>query len=190
MTVLKQILKNPTNAEEKVTSQVAEDLHNKLFKAYTSKQKGVPKELSTSVTGRIPVRTNRYDRCFTDIYQDLPKHGYLKLFKRMLSYSDLRMMFQTDYLGAINQIKFQRLVYAGTIDSFSDYKFANFGNVVYGLNLQHSTKKKNQDYQQINYPNRYGLTRIMAWKHGAGPKNHLSIITREHSLQIKEGRDK
>jgi UDP-galactopyranose mutase len=75
-----------TNSEEKIVSQVGEDLFEKFFKHYTKKQWGIEAhDLSPSVLGRIPVRTNTDDRYFTDKYQFMPKDGYTKMFERMLS---------------------------------------------------------------------------------------------------------
>ena len=43
-----------------------------------------PSELDASVTARIPTRTNKDDRYFTDTYQAMPLHGYTKMFENML----------------------------------------------------------------------------------------------------------
>src|SRR4051794_13655926 len=54
-------------SEDVVVSRVGRDLYEKMFRGYTRKQWGLdPSELDASVTSRIPVRTNRDDRYFTD----------------------------------------------------------------------------------------------------------------------------
>src|SRR5262245_18472163 len=64
------------NSEDVVVSRVGRDLYEKLFRGYTRKQWGLdPSELSSTVAGRIPVRTNRDDRWFTDAHQALPADG-------------------------------------------------------------------------------------------------------------------
>ncbi|HVI80982.1 MAG TPA: NAD(P)-binding protein, partial [Candidatus Acidoferrum sp.] len=60
-------------SEDVVVSKVGRDLYEKLFRNYTRKQWGKdPSELDSLVTARIPVRTNRDDRYFTDRFQAMP----------------------------------------------------------------------------------------------------------------------
>jgi len=184
-------IQNPANSEEMITSQVGTELFNKFFKGYTVKQWGIePKDLAASVTGRIPVRTNRDDRYFTDTYQALPQQGYTEMFKKMLSHPNISIMLQTDYLEIIEEIKFNHLIYTGPIDTFFNHKF---GKLPYrSLRFEHQTlnQEKYQEYQQINYPNEYDFTRIVEWKHATGQKSHLTTISREYSLAATDGMEK
>jgi UDP-galactopyranose mutase len=184
-------IQNPANSEEMITSQVGVDLFNKFFKGYTVKQWAIePKDLAASVTGRIPVRTNRDDRYFTDTYQGVPKHGYTELFKKMLSHPNISVMLQTDYRDAMQEVKFKKMIYTGPIDTFFDHKF---GKLPYrSLRFEHETlnQEKYQDYQQINYPNEYDFTRIVEWKHATGQRSHLTTISREYSLAATDGMEK
>jgi UDP-galactopyranose mutase len=188
---LKIPIKHPSNSEEMITSQVGDELFNKFFKGYTIKQWGIePKDLAASVTGRIPVRTNRDDRYFTDTYQGLPKLGYTEMFKKMLSHPNISIMLQTDYREIINEIKFKKMIYTGPIDSFFNYKF---GKLPYrSLRFEHETfnQEKYQDFQQVNYPNEYDFTRIVEWKHATGQDSKVTTISREYSLAAEEGMEK
>ena len=57
-------------SEDAVVSKVGRDLYNKFFRGYTRKHWGLDaSELDASVTSRMPTRTNRDDRYFTDTYQ-------------------------------------------------------------------------------------------------------------------------
>lgn len=184
---VKVFIQNPRNSEEMVISQVGEDLYKKFFKGYTLKQWEIdPKDLAASVTARIPTRTNRDDRYFTDTYQGIPKHGYTEMFNKMLSHPNISIMLQTDYKSIIDEIKFATLIYTGPIDSFFDYKF---GKLPYrSLRFEHETfpQESYQSHQQINFPNDYDFTRIVEWKHATGQKSNLTTITREYSL-LAEG---
>jgi UDP-galactopyranose mutase len=176
-------INNPANSEEMVISQVGEELYNKFFKGYTLKQWDIhPKDLAASVTARIPVRTNRDDRYFTDTYQGIPKEGYTAMFEKMLNHPNISVLLQTDYREVMNEIPYNKMVYTGPIDSFFDYKF---GKLPYrSLRFEHETLNQEfyQDFQQVNYPNEYDFTRIVEWKHATGQKSHLTTITREYSL--------
>ena len=188
---VKVSINSPTNSEEMITSQVGKELFNKFFKGYTIKQWGIePKDLAASVTGRIPVRTNRDDRYFTDTYQGLPKHGYTEMFKKMLSNRNISIMLQTDYRTIIDQVRYHKMIYTGPIDSFFDYEF---GKLPYrSLRFEHETfnQEKFQDFQQINYPNEYDFTRIVEWKHATGQKSDFTTISREYSLAADKGMEK
>ncbi len=64
-------------SEDVVLSRVGRDLYEKMFRGYTRKQWGLdPSDLDAPVAARIPVRTNRDDRYFSDTYQAMPLHGY------------------------------------------------------------------------------------------------------------------
>ena len=72
-----------------VVSQVGRELYEKFFRNYTRKQWGLdPSELDAAVTARVPTRTNRDDRYFTDTYQAMPLHGYTRMFERMLDHPE------------------------------------------------------------------------------------------------------
>ena len=63
-------------SEDVIVSKIGRELYEKFFRNYTRKQWDLdPSELDASVTARVPVRTNRDDRYFTDTYQAMPKHG-------------------------------------------------------------------------------------------------------------------
>ena len=83
-------------AEDAVVSKVGRDLYKKFFRGYTRKQWGLdPSELDAQVTARIPTRTNRDDRYFTDTYQAMPLHGYTRMFERMLDHPNIKVMLNT-----------------------------------------------------------------------------------------------
>src|SRR5665213_180339 len=64
-------------SEDIVVNKVGRHLYEKFVRGYTRKQWGMdPSELDSSVLARVPVRTNRDDRYFTDMYQAMPLHGY------------------------------------------------------------------------------------------------------------------
>ena len=85
-------------AEDVVVATVGRELYEKFFRGYTRKQWGLdPSELSKSVTARIPTRTNRDDRYFTDSFQKMPLDGYTAMFERMLDHPNIEVALGTDY---------------------------------------------------------------------------------------------
>lgn len=109
-------------SEDVVVSKVGKELYEKFFKHYTRKQWDLdPSELDASVTARVPTRTNKDDRYFTDTYQAMPLHGYTQLFQHLLSHPNISIMLNTDYKDILDSIRYKSLIFTGPIDSYFDY---------------------------------------------------------------------
>jgi UDP-galactopyranose mutase len=168
-------------SEDVVVSKVGRDLYEKLFRNYTRKQWGRdPSELDAQVTARIPVRTNRDDRYFTDRFQVMPKNGYTRMFENMLDHPNITLALGVDYREVVNETQFRELIYSGPIDEFFGFRF---GELPYrSLRFQHETL--NTDYLQpvavINYPNDHAYTRITEFKHLTGQVNRRTSIVYEY----------
>lgn len=52
------------------------------------------------MTARVPTRTNRDDRYFTDTYQAKPLHGYTRMFQNMLRVQAHHRAEPRTHLGA------------------------------------------------------------------------------------------
>ncbi|MBV9085007.1 MAG: UDP-galactopyranose mutase [Acidobacteriaceae bacterium] len=165
-------------SEDVVVSKVGRDLYEKMFRNYTRKQWGKdPSELDAQVTARIPVRTNRDDRYFTDKFQFMPKHGYTRLFENMLDHPNITVELGCDYRDIIDEIDFGEIIYSGPVDEYFDYRF---GKLPYrSLHFQHETLSQEflQPVAVINYPNDHAYTRITEFKHLTGQVHrHTSIV--------------
>src|SRR5512143_2481046 len=85
-------------SEDVVVNKVGRELYEKFFRGYTRKQWGLdPSELDAQVTARVPVRTNRDDRYFTDCYQAMPKFGFTRMFEKMLDHPNIKVLLNADY---------------------------------------------------------------------------------------------
>jgi UDP-galactopyranose mutase len=188
---VKEDIPYPHNAEEMILSRVGRDLYHKFFLGYTLKQWATdPKKLDKSVAARIPIRTNRDNRYFSDTYQVMPRHGYTAMFKHMLAHKNISVLLKTDYRSIINVIPFNKLIFTGPIDSFFDWVH---GKLPYrSVRSEHETHDMEyyQPTQQINFPNEYNFTRIIEWKHATGQKHLKTTITREYPQSAMDERDK
>ena len=78
-------------SEDVVVSKIGRELYEKFFRGYTRMHWGLdPSELDAQVAARIPVRTNRDDRYFSDSYQAMPKFGFTRLFEKMLDHPNIK----------------------------------------------------------------------------------------------------
>jgi UDP-galactopyranose mutase len=167
-------------SEDVVINAVGRELYEKFFKNYTKKQWDLdPSELDASVTSRVPTRTNRDDRYFTDTFQAMPKQGYTKMFEKMLENPNIHIMLNCDYNDLKDEIKYKELVYTGPIDAFFGYRY---GKLPYrSLEFKHETHD-GEVYQPapvVNYPNEQQYTRITEFKYLTGQKHHKTAIVYE-----------
>jgi UDP-galactopyranose mutase len=180
----------PTNSEEIITSQIGPLLFDKFYKNYTRKQWGCDaRNLSATVCGRIPIRTNRDDRYCSDSFQALPKHGYHKMFARMLQHENIEVMLHTDFRDIMRNCQYDRLIYTGPIDEFYDHRF---GSLPYrSLRFEQETIETEffQPVVQVNYPNDFAFTRIVEIKHATGQKIPHTTIVREFPQSHFPGND-
>jgi UDP-galactopyranose mutase len=167
-------------SEDVVVSRVGRELYEKFFRNYTRKQWGLdPSELDASVTARVPIRTNRDDRYFTDTYQAMPKHGYTRMFENMLDHPNIHVMLNTDYRDIERIIPFKEMIYTGPVDEFFDLRF---GKLPYrSLEFKHETHDAEvyQSAPVVNYPNDYLYTRITEFKYLTGQEHRKTSIVYE-----------
>jgi UDP-galactopyranose mutase len=167
-------------SEDVVVSAVGRELYEKFFRNYTRKQWGLdPSELDASVTSRVPTRTNRDDRYFTDTYQAMPLHGYTRMFERMLNHPNIKIMLNTDYREIEKEIPYKQMVYTGPVDSYFDYCY---GKLPYrSLEFKHETHatEKYQPAPVVNYPNEHLYTRITEFKYLSGQEHSKTSIVYE-----------
>lgn len=168
-------------SEDVVVSKVGRDLYEKLFRNYTRKQWGKdPSELDALVTARIPVRTNRDDRYFTDRYQAMPKHGFTHMFENMLDHRNITIELGCDYRDVASKVKFKEVIYSGPVDEFFGFRF---GELPYrSLRFEHKTLKKEflQPVAVINYPNDHSYTRVTEFKHLTGQAHRETSVVYEY----------
>ncbi|HJQ34298.1 MAG TPA: UDP-galactopyranose mutase [Pyrinomonadaceae bacterium] len=168
-------------SEDVVVSKVGRDLYEKFFRNYTRKQWGLdPSELDASVTARVPTRTNRDDRYFTDTYQAMPKHGFTRMFERMLDHPNIKVMLNVDYREIERIVPHKELVFTGPVDEFFDYRF---GKLPYrSLEFKHETldAEVHQPAPVVNYPNDFLYTRVTEFKYLTGQEHKKTAVVYEY----------
>lgn len=173
---------NPVRtSEDVVVSRVGRDLYNKFFRGYTRKQWALdPSELDASVTARVPTRTNRDDRYFTDTYQAMPMHGYTRMFDRMLAHPRIHVMLNTDYREIVDCVPWSHMVYTGQIDDFFGHRH---GKLPYrSLDFEHVNMPtiQHQSVGTINHPNDHEYTRVTEFKHLTGQVHASTSLVYEY----------
>ncbi len=167
-------------SEDVVVNKVGRELYEKFFRNYTRKQWGVdPSELDKSVTARVPTRTNRDDRYFTDTYQAMPLYGFTRMFENLLNHPNIKVMLNTDYREIREIIPYKEMIYTGPVDEFFDCRF---GKLPYrSLEFKHETLNESihQTAPVVNYPNEHLYTRITEFKYLTGQEHSKTSIVYE-----------
>jgi UDP-galactopyranose mutase len=168
-------------SEDVIVSRVGRELYDKFFKNYTRKQWGLdPSELDAAVTARVPVRTNLDDRYFTDTYQAMPLHGYTRMFERMLTNPNIKILLNADYREVRDMIPHREVIFTGPIDEFFDYRY---GKLPYrSLEFRFETRNVEiaQEAPVINYPNENAYTRITEFKYLTGQQHSKTSLVYEY----------
>jgi len=176
-----QKVENIRTSEDVVLSKVGKELYEKFFKGYTRKQWDLdPSELDASVIARVPTRSNKDDRYFTDTYQAMPLHGYTKMFRNMLSHPNIKIMLNTDYKEIVDIIPYQRMIYTGPIDSFFDYCYGRLPYRSIEFKFDTFDKEVYQSTGTINFPNEHPYTRITEFKYLTGQIHPKTSIVYEY----------
>lgn len=175
-------VENIQTSEDVVINGIGRELYQKFFRGYTRKQWGLdPSQLDKSVTSRIPTRTNTDDRYFSDTFQQMPLHGYTKMFEKMLDHPNIKVMLNTDYREIRDEVQHDHLICCGPIDEYFDYRF---GKLPYrSLKFEHKQldQAQFQAVGTVNYPSEdVPYTRISEYKHLTGQVHPKTSITYEY----------
>ena len=168
-------------SEDVVVSKVGRELYEKFFRGYTRKQWGLdPSELDAQVTARVPTRTNIDDRYFTDTYQSMPLHGYTRMFEKMLSHPNIKILLSTDYREIRHMLPHREIVFTGPVDEYFDYRYGKLP--CRSLEFKHETLDTEQHLPVavVNYPNDQPYTRITEFKQLTGQQHTKTSVVYEY----------
>ena len=168
-------------SEDIVVSRVGRELYEKFFRNYTRKQWGLdPSELDASVAGRIPVRFDRDDRYFTDTFQAMPKHGFTRMFERLLDSKKITVRTGVQYSEVAQAYPGIKTIFTGPVDEYFDYRF---GPLPYrSLEFKHESYRQER-YQAaavVNYPNDHEYTRVTEFKYLTGQQAPNTSVVFEY----------
>lgn len=167
-------------SEDVVVSKVGRELYEKFFRGYTRKQWDLdPSDLDASVTSRVPVRTNRDCRYFTDTYQAMPLRGYTRMFENMLDHKNIFVMLNCDYREIEKHIPYAEMIYTGPVDAYFDYRYGKLPYRSLEFKFETHDRPTFQKTGTVNYPNEHLYTRITEFKYLTGQEHSKTSIVYE-----------
>lgn len=172
---------HPRTSEDVVVSRVGRELYEKFFRNYTRKQWGLdPSELDAAVAARVPARTDRDHRYFTDEFQAMPRRGYTRLFEQMLDSPNVTIALNADYRDLVGEVAFREMIYTGPVDAFFDHCYGKLPYRSLDFVFETHDKPLYQDAAVVNYPNEHAYTRITEFKYLTGQDHAKTTIVKEY----------
>ena len=179
----------PKNLEEQALKLVGPDIYERLIKGYTEKQWGRDcQDLPPFIIKRLPLRFTFDNNYFSDPYQGIPIGGYTPIIERLLENSEV--LLNTDYFDfrKANPDAAAKTVYTGMLDEYFGYEY---GRLAYrSLRFEHEVvdSQNVQGNAVVNYTERsVPFTRIIEHKHFEFGKQLKSVITREYPAEWQSG---
>ena len=176
------------NSDDLFLSNVGEALANLFFRPYTKKMWGRPAhELAVGIGARLPVRTNRDNRYFTDTFQALPAQGYTNLFKALLDHPNIKLSLETGFSQDMEG-NYLHCFLCIPIDEYFNYCC---GKLPYrSIRFHHHfTHEELQSAAVINFTDSGLYTRKTEWRllpNSRPSHNNLHQITLEEPCSIEE----
>ena len=141
-----------------------------------------PIGVDAQVTARVPARTNRDDRYFTDALSSRCRCTASPACSRTCSITRTsRSSSSTDYREREGSVPYREMIYTGPIDEFFDFRF---GKLPYrSLEFRHETHDQEvfQAAPVVNYPNEnVPYTRITEFKYLTGQEHPKTSIVYEY----------
>src|SRR5687767_12021376 len=168
-------------SEDVIVSKVGRELYEKFFRNYTRKQWGLdPSQLDASVTARVPVRTNRDDRYFTDTYQSMPLRGYTRMFERMLQHPNIHILLNSDFRDVKSLVRYKTLIFTGPIDEYFEFVYGRLPYRSIQFEWQTRDVPVAQPAPVINYPNDHLYTRVTEFKYLSGQEHPKTTLVYEY----------
>ena len=176
----------PKNTDELFLSNVGEIISDIFFRPYTKKMWGIdPKFLEVSIGARLPVRTNRDDRYFTDAFQSLPKDGYTSLFERILDHENISIQLNQKYEKEMEKY-FDHVFLCMPIDQYYDYCYGElpYRSLIFKEEI---ITNKSLEAPTINFTDESPYTRKTQWDllpNSGSSKFNKHTITFEKPVDI------
>ncbi len=168
-------------SEDVVVSKIGSELYLKFFRGYTRKQWGLdPSELDAGVAARVPARTSRDRRYFTDTYQAMPLRGYTRMFERMLGHPNIKILLNCDFREIDGVIPYRRLIYTGPVDEFFECRYGKLPYRSLDFRFETENREIAQPAPVVNYPNEHLYTRVTEFKYLTGQEHPKTSLVYEY----------
>jgi UDP-galactopyranose mutase len=110
----------------------------------------------------------------------MPLHGYTRMFERMLTHPNIKILLNADYRDIESAIPFSEVIFTGPIDEYFDYQFGRLPYRSLEFKFETLNTPREQPVAVINYPNDNLYTRVTEFKHLTGQEHAKTSLTFEY----------
>ena len=110
----------------------------------------------------------------------MPLHGYTKMFEKMLSHPNIKIMLNTDYKEIVDSIPYKNMIYTGPVDSYFNYCYGKLPYRSLEFKFETMETETFQPTGTVNYPNEHAYTRITEFKYLTGQKHPKTSVVYEY----------
>lgn len=175
--VVSELLKN----KDKMIREFAEEIFKNIYLNYSLKQWGEdPLRLDEQVLNRVPVWMDEDESYFKDPFQGMPKHGYTKLFLKMLTHPNIKLVLNQEYKDIEGKAEYQKIIYTGPIDAYFNYRYGRLPYRSIRFQFEHLNVVRHQDAAVVNYPGEEPFTRCTEFKHFGEYDLKVTAILKEY----------
>jgi len=173
------------SSEDYLLNLIGRELTDIFYSGYVKKQWGVElSELSASVVSRIPIRTTNDSRYFTDVFQGVPKNGYVELFTNMLHSPRIRVELGATFRRGMED-RYDLLVYTGALDEYFGYSLGKLPYRSLVFRHEHHRETTCQSVGSVVHPSLdVPYTRITEHKHLTGQNCKGTTVSIEYPSAV------
>lgn len=170
-------------SEDPEIKGIADYVYENIFLKYTMKQWGqTPKEIDSSVSGRVPVLVSYDNRYFQDKYQGMPLDGYTKLFDNLLNHENIAIKLNEKITGIDGIPDAGNIIYTGPIDELFACKYGRLPYRSLNFVFENYKIQSYQSHGVVNYTVSEEYTRITEFKKLTGQKSDSTTIVKEYPI--------
>jgi len=135
---------------------------------------------------RIPIRTDRDDRYFTDQFQAMPDKGYTAMFARMPDHPQIKLRLGTDWMDLRDQGLASRVIFTGPINEYFDHCYGRLPYRSPDFVQETQDLEWAQPVAVVNFPQNKAYTRITEYKHLTGQSHPKTSLSYEYPADTGE----
>ncbi len=178
----------PVNAES-ANMVGKENVIDIFVRPYSEKMWGMKLEdISTDIINRVPIREDLNELYFpNDHFQNLPTHGYTKMFENILNHPKISISLNTQFEKNMEK-DFDYIFNSMPIDEYYEYLYGELPYRSLKFHIQQIPMPKILPVCQVNFTHEGKFTRVSEWKNlpNHGTNNFNTTVTFEEPCDYKD----
>jgi UDP-galactopyranose mutase len=113
----------------------------------------------------------------------MPLHGYTRMFDRMLSHPNVKVLLNADYREVERLVPNAHVIFTGPIDEYFDFRFGRLPYRSLEFKFETVGASTAQIAPVINFPNENAYTRVTEFKYLTGQQHPMTTVVYEYARE-------